>query len=469
MTSKEYVSSLSSRYASSEMSYLFSEHHRIVLFRRLWIALAKGEQKIGLPITDRQIKAMEGCCEEIDLEKIREYETRFRHDVMAHIHAFGDLCPEAKPIIHLGATSSFATDNADMIQMKQALELLVQKLTHVLTLMAQLARKYKDLPCVGYTHFQAAQPTTVGKRICLWLQDFLWDAKEWARQLQSLPFLGAKGATGTQNSFLLLCKGNHAKVKKLEEFLCKEFGFKTLLPIAGQTYTRKLDCNVLHALSCFAASAHKMATDLRLLAHEGEMSEGFGKHQVGSSAMPHKRNPIYSERICGIARFVMALSQNGANTLATQWLERSLDDSSNKRLSMPEAFLGADAILGLLSHLLTHLTVSPASCESNLQKHIPHLVMENILMHAAKEGESRQDVHETLRKIALEMPKSKPLDFLLQKAKALHLTPQEAKRLFSLPSLIGRAPEQVSDFLQNEAVPFLRTQKKRKIPRAPTI
>lgn len=466
---KEFVSPFSSRYASKEMSYLFSEHYRGVLFRKLWIALAKGEKKLGLPITQEQITSMQRHVETIDLKAVREYEKKFRHDVMAHIHAFGDLCPSAKPIIHLGATSSFVTDNADLIQMKEAILLLSQKMAHVLEKMALLSRKNRKVPCVGFTHFQTAQPTTVGKRICLWLQDFLWDAKEWERIVQDLPFLGVKGATGTQNSFLLLFQGNGKKVLQLEKELQKEFGFSTLLPIAGQTYTRKIDVQILHSLSSFAASAHKMATDIRLLAHEGEMVEKSDASQVGSSAMPHKQNPIYAERISGLARFVMSLASNGTNTLSTQWLERSLDDSSNKRLSIPEAFLGADALLNLLAHLLDRLFILPKVCQKHLEKQIPYLVLENLLMHAAQKGEDRQATHEALRKIAKQMPVDASLSSLkeaLQKVEGFRLTRQEEKKLFSPSSLIGRAPEQVDAFLKDEVIPFLKKQRhKKRVPK----
>lgn len=464
--SKEFVSPFSARYASPEMSYLFSAHNRIILFRKLWIALAKGEKKLGLPITQSQISSMQHCIENIDFAKIAEYEKKFRHDVMAHIHAFGDLCPEAKPIIHLGATSTYVTDNADLIQLREGLKLLFQKLVCVIDLMANLVKKYKSSPCLGFTHFQNAQPTTIGKRICLWLQDFALDAKEWERLIGSIPFLGAKGATGTQSSFLLLFNNNHAKVKKLEEFLSKEFNFSHLLPISGQTYTRKLDLIILNALGSFASSAHKMATDIRLLAHEGEMAEFFEKTQVGSSAMPHKRNPIYSERICGISRFVMSLPQNPAQTLATQWLERSLDDSANKRICVPEAFLGTDAILNLLIHLLSKLTVFPQVCMARLKQQIPWLLMENILMKSSQKGGHRQELHEALRKISQELTNKKdPLKFLSEKVQTnpdFHLNAKEIQKLFSTTSLVGRAPEQAEEFLQKEIKPLLLKYRKRK-------
>lgn len=465
---RRYVSPFSARYASEEMSYFFSAHYKISLFRKLWIALAKGEKKLGLPITTAQIAQMEKAAPKIDWDAVAIYEKRFRHDIMAHIHAFGDLCPDAKPIIHLGATSTYVTDNGDLIQMKEALSLLLSKLIHLLRLLSAFAKKYASTPCLGYTHFQSAQPTTIGKRAALWLQDFLADAQEWEQRLLHLPFLGAKGATGTQSSFLSLFRGDQARVEKLEGILAKEFGFQRVLPLSGQTYTRKIDLNILNAFASFAASAHKMATDIRLLAHDGEMAESFEKTQVGSSAMPYKKNPIYSERICGIARFVMSLSQNPLYTTATQWLERSLDDSSNKRLAIPEAFLGADALLNLLIHLVSSLSPSLKTTSQQLQKQLPFLAMENILMAAVQKGGNRQELHEKLRKMALSLSAKKdPLkNFLheVEKDPDFGLSAKEIKPLLSIKALVGMAPEQVRSFLQKEISPFLTRFKKRKSP-----
>ncbi len=456
----EYVSPFSARYISPEMSRLFSAQYKITTFRRLWIALAKAEQKLGLPITKKQIDQMQKHLHKIDFAKAEEYEKRFRHDIMAHIHTFSDQCPDAKPIIHLGATSSYVTDNADLIQLKEALSHLHKKLLHILRLLAKFAQKEASTPCLSYTHFQPAQPTTVGKRACLWLQDFLLDAQDWERQITSLPFLGAKGATGTQASFLSLFDNDESKVLKLESLIAKEFNFTKILPIAGQTYTRKLDLNILNSLASFAASAHKMATDIRLLAHENELLESFTKSQVGSSAMPYKRNPIHSERICGIARFVISLSQNPAYTTATQWLERSLDDSSNRRLAIPEAFLGADALLNLLSHLISHLTVDRKAALAHLQKQIPHLILENILMLAVRKGGDRQTLHEKLRKFSqAALKQSKPLKYLesiIEKDASFHLKRKDLAPLSRVSSLLGRAPEQVKEFLKEEVAPLLR-------------
>lgn len=457
-----YISPFSARYSSPEMSHLFSSQAKIVTFRKLWIALAKAEQKLGLPITAAQIAQMEKAVERIDFAVAHEYEKKFRHDVMAHIHAFGDQCPDAKPIIHLGATSSYVTDNGDLIQMKEALRLLLHKLTHVLRHLKAFAQKHAHAPCLSYTHFQSAQPTTIGKRACLWLQDLLFDAQELERLIDSFPFLGAKGATGTQASFLSLFDNDHNKVQQLERFIAQEFGFTKVLAIAGQTYTRKLDIQVLSALSSFAASCHKLATDVRLLAHDGELVEGFGDSQVGSSAMPYKRNPIYSERICGLARFVISLSQNPAYTAATQWLERSLDDSSNRRLSIPEAFLGADALINLLSHLIEHWEAHPAKSLALLEKQLPQLVMENVLMLATKKGGHRQELHERLRQIAMNAEhQGHPLKYLESEVgkEPFKISHKDLAPLLQATSLIGRAPEQVDHFISSEVDSFLARYK----------
>lgn len=464
---EKYVSPFSARYCSPEISYLFSADFKIKTFRKLWIALAKAEKKFGLPITDKQISQMEAKAEKIDFETIEEYEKKFRHDVMAHIHAFGDLCPDAKPIIHLGATSSYVTDNAELIQLKKALSLLLNKLLFVLQQLANLAEKYSRAPCLSYTHFQPAQPTTIGKRICLWLQDFLLDARDWHRLLEEISFLGVKGATGTQGSFLALFEGDHDTVDELEQTIAKTFGFTKIFAIAGQTYTRKLDLNLLNALESFASSAHKFATDFRLLAHEQEMLEPFGKSQVGSSAMPYKRNPIYCERICGISRFAISLAQNPAYTAATQWLERSLDDSSNRRLCIPEAFLSADAILNLLVHVLSSPEINEKIALVHLEHQLPLLVMENILMEAVKRGASRQKAHEHLRDLSFAaMKKEHPMEALIrsvEKAPEFRLTKTEIEAMANPRKLVGRAPEQVSDFLKTEVHPFLKKHSLKKI------
>jgi adenylosuccinate lyase len=447
------------------MSYLFSQKNKILTFRRLWVSLARHQSRLGLPVTKAQIAQMESHLEEIDFEAAARYEKRFRHDVMAHIHAFGDQCPDARGIIHLGATSCYVTDNADLIIFKEGLHLIEKKLIHVLKLLARFAAKEAKTPCLSYTHYQSAQPTTMGKRACLWLQDFLMDAKDLQRIYEELPFLGVKGATGTQSSFLALFNGNAAKVLKLEKAIAKDFGFTNILPISGQTYSRKIDLNILNAFASFSASAHKMGTDIRLLAHDGELLESFDKSQVGSSAMPYKRNPMYSERICGLARFVISLSQNSTYTAATQWLERSLDDSSNRRLAIPEAFLGMDAVLNLLAHLLEKLQMNKAVALERLKKELPHLVMENIMMKAVKNGGNRQELHETLRRCS-----SKSLDDLIEeiaKNREFHLDRKEIKPLLSIPSLIGMAPIQVREFLKAQVFPFLKKGKRKPVHFAP--
>lgn len=453
MRYQEYESPFSARYASREMSSLFSAKHRAILYRKLWLSLATTEQKLGLRISNKQLEEMQENLETISFETIREYEKRFRHDVMAHIHAFGDVCPNAKPIIHLGATSTFVTDNADLIQIKEALSFLLQKLSLAIRSLSSFVEKYAEIPCLGYTHYQAAQPTTVGKRACLWLQDLLMDALEWERLSRSLPFLGAKGATGTQASFLSLFNGNEEKVQKLEQMIADEFGFEDILPISGQTYTRKIDLQILHALSGFGAGVHKMATDLRLLAHDGEIFEGRGQEQVGSSAMPYKRNPMLSERICSLARFLLSLDQNAAYTLSTQWLERSLDDSANRRISIPEAFLSADSILNILIPLIENLEVVTPTSEKRLQETFHLLATENLLMAAVKKGKSRQELHEKLRILSQEG------DLTADKIAsdpAFGLSREEAREQCDLRRMIGLAPKQAREFVRGPVEIFLK-------------
>lgn len=451
MDHETYVSPFSVRYSSKEMSRLFSPQFKISTFRKLWLSLAKAEKKLGLPITETQIAMMEDNVDKIDFEAAHQYEKRFKHDVMAHIHAFGDQCPEAKPIIHWGATSTFVTDNTDLIQLKNGLQILLGKLVEILKKLVLIAEKEAASACLGFTHYQPAQPTTIGKRFCLWIQDFLIDAEEIERLGSHLPFLGAKGATGTQSSFLTLFDSDSKKVAELEKLIAKDFGFTKILPISGQTYTRKIDLQILHAICSFAATAHKMGTDIRLLAHDGEVFEKSAETQVGSSAMPYKRNPIYSERICGLARFVMSLAQNPTFTLATQWLERTLDDSSNRRFSIPEAFLGADAICNLLIHLIDHLQIDHARSLQNLEKEMTHISMENILMLAVKKGADRQVAHEILRKLSHQKGANI--------AKELGLDPKELAPYLDPLKLIGRAPDQTREFIKNEVSPFILRHK----------
>jgi len=457
-----YQSPLSTRYASQEMSYLFSPHFKFLTWRKLWLALAKGQKTLGLPISDSQIQQMQSALEKIDLSAAREYEKKLRHDVMAHIHAFGDMCPDARGIIHLGATSSYVTDNTDLIQIREALTLLQSKIVQVVRQLHAFAKKHASLCTLSYTHFQSAQPTTVGKRACIWLQDLLMDLEDCEHAAKNLRFLGVKGATGTQASFLSLFEGNHEKVNKLEELVCKEMGFTHLLPIAGQTYTRKQDIRVMAVLSSFASSSHKFATDLRLLAHLKEMEEPFAKTQVGSSAMPYKRNPMRSERICSLARFLISLNENPLYTEATQWLERTLDDSANRRLSLPEAFLTADAIVNLLCNITADLVVYPKVIEQHLRQELPFLATEQILMHAVKKGKDRQVVHERLRIHSLEdsrriKEEGLPSNLLHQIARdpAIGLKEGEIEELTNATHFIGRAIEQTHAFLDDAATSVL--------------
>ena len=433
-----YQTPLVTRYASREMSTLFSEQRRAILYRRLWLALASAQKKLDLKITDQQLKQMENHLEEIPFDRICDLEKEIHHDVMAHILAFGEQCPDAKPIIHLGATSTYVTDNADLILMKEALHLLRQKIFLLLRHLAEFARTHADLACLGFTHYQPAQPTTVGKRACLWLQDLFTDALDWERIATELPFLGAKGATGTQASFLHLFKGDERKVKELELLIAREFGFTKIIPISGQTFPRKIDLTIFQSLASFAAGVHKIATDLRLLAHDGEIREQFAKQQVGSSAMPYKRNPIYSERLCSLARYLLALVQNPAYTLATQWLERSLDDSANRRIVIPEAFLTADALLNILISLIPNLQVDREQVQKHLEENMHHLIMEHQMMEGVQQGGDRQQLHERLRQ-GEEMEST----------------------AVNIESLIGRAPNQVREFLKDQIDPFLKKESKR--------
>lgn len=422
------------------MQHIFSPHFKYSTWRKLWVALAKAEKEMGLPITSDQIKELEAKIDKVDYALARTYEKELKHDVMAHIHAYGDQCPLAKGILHMGATSAFVTDNTDLIQMKEGLFLLQNKLSYLLQIMGQLAEKYASLSTLSYTHLQPAQPTTVGKRICLWLQDFLFDFKDLIERQESLQFLGLKGATGTQASFVRLFDGNEDKAEKLDQLLAKEMGFDHLFTISGQTYTRKQDMRILSVLEGLAASAHKCATDLRLLAHMEEFREPLGKNQVGSSAMPHKQNPIYAERACALARFLISLSTNGAYTLATQWLERSLDDSANRRLTIPEAFLTADSLLSLMIHLFSNPQINQAAITKNLQEKLPLLAKENILMESVKKGKDRQKIHELLRTD--------------QNLKETGLSEEELAICFKPDT--GRASAQVGAFLKKEVAPLLK-------------
>lgn len=419
------------------MLRIFSAQTKYSTWRKLWVALAKAEKALGFPITDKQISALEKHIEKIDFERVAEIEEKTHHDVMAHLHAFGEDCPEAKGILHLGATSAYLTDNTDLIQMQMGMKILLKKLSELLSLLASLAEEYAAFPTIAYTHFQPAQPTSVGKRICLWLQDFLVDAQDMHSRLEDLHFLGIKGATGTQASFMILFDHDISKIQKLEQLVAREMGFSKIFPITGQTYPRKQDVRILDTLQGVAGSAHKCATDLRLLSHMREMSEGRGEKQVGSSAMPHKQNPIYAERVCGLARFLISLCQNPSYTLATQWLERSLDDSAGRRMYISEAFLTADAIIALMLQIFRHIRIDSKKIENHLQEYLPMLALENILMFAVKKGKDRQEVHEKLRKDPSQAKKI---------AEEFGLSSAEIEKCFRIE--MGTAAYQVKEFLK---------------------
>jgi adenylosuccinate lyase len=436
------------------MSYFFSPQYKFTSWRRLWVALAIAQKKLGLNITDKQIAELKKNVENIDFNKAEAYEKKFHHDVMAHIHAYGDQCFDAKGIIHLGSTSCYVTDNGELIQMREGLNLLNEKLLLLISHLSAFAKKYASIPTLAYTHFQPAQPTTVGKRASLWLQDFLFDVKDLDALLKNFPFLGLKGATGNQSSFLELFDGKEKKVEELEKLVAKEMGFEQVFPITGQTYPRKQDLRILNVLTGIAVSAHKCCTDLRLLAHLREIQEPHETSQIGSSAMPYKKNPILCERVCGLARFLISLSENTAYTAALQWLERTLDDSSNRRLSLSEAFLTADSILNLLLHIFSKLTIFPTVIQNHLQEALPLIATEHILMIAVKKGKDRQKVHERLRLHA----EGDPQDLLntIANDPAIGLSKKELEEIVKSETFTGRAASQVHAFIEQEVAPLLK-------------
>ena len=389
---------LAARYASAAMTRLWSDNHRYRLWRQTWLALAESEAELGLPISAGQLAEMRANLEPIDFAKAADYERRMRHDVFAHLHTFGDACPSARPILHLGATSAFVTDNADLVLIRESLDLLIARLTTVIERLATRALETKDLVCLGRTHLQPAQPTTIGKRICLWIHDLLLDLEELTHRRKLLRARGVKGTTGTQASFLELFGGDHARVRRLDELVAAKLGFHSSYEVTGQTYTRKVDSQVVAALAGLSESTHKAGNDLRLAAAWGELEEPFEQEQVGSSAMPYKRNPMRAERMCGLARFVMGLAVTAGQTAATQWLERTLDDSAPRRLVLPQAFLAADAQLVLYANIAGGLVVLPGGIRRNLDAHLPFLASEKILMAATTAGGDRQELHEALRR-----------------------------------------------------------------------
>ncbi len=458
-----YSNPLIERYASRTMSAIFSPDFKFGAWRNLWIALAESEQQLGLPITDEQIEEMKRHATDIDYEAARSYETQTRHDVMAHVLTYGEQCPKAKPIIHLGATSAYVGDNTDLIQMREASRLLIRRMTPLIEALRAFALSHKELPCLGYTHFQPAQLTTVGKRAALWLQDVLMDCEALLDFEQWLPFRGVKGTTGTQASFLNLFNGDHEAVKKLDAAVAKQMGFARVLPITGQTYSRKIDARIGAILSGIAESLHKIANDIRLLQHLKELEEPFEKKQIGSSAMAYKRNPMRSERLTALARFLLSLSSSPAMTAAEQWFERTLDDSANKRLVIPQAFLTADACLIVAHNICEGLVVYPRVIEKRIHAELPFMATENIIMESVKRGGDRQELHERIRVHSMEAGnrvklEGKPND-LLERIIAdptFKMNRDELDSLLNLREFVGRAPEQTEEFIAASVDPLLQ-------------
>lgn len=458
-----YQNPLTGRYAGKEMSYNWSPQKKHSTWRKLWIALAESEKELGLDITDEQIAEMKAHIEDIDFEAAAAKEAELRHDVMSHIHVFGALCPKARPIIHLGATSCFVTDNTELIQMRDGLKIVLGKLAKVIELLAKFAGENKDMPTLGFTHYQPAQLTTLGKRFALYLQDFVMDAQRVREEIRLIPFRGVKGTTGTQASFMELFQGDEDKVRTLDKLVSNRMGFDSSIALSGQTYTRKVDFNVLNVLAGIAASAYKMCGDIRLLANLKEIEEPFGKSQVGSSAMAYKRNPMRSERVCSLSRYLMNLPANAAMTHSTQWFERTLDDSANRRIVLGEAFLTADVVLSLVANIVDGLQVWPQVIHSRIMSELPFMATENILMEAVKAGGDRQDLHEAIRSHSMEAAKvvkaeGKPNDLMERLAK----DPLFAKvaphfnEMLDPAKFIGRAPSQVTDYLEGTVKDLLK-------------
>ena len=457
-----YIHPLTDRYASPQMQEVFSPIRKFGTWRRLWLALAESQAELGLDISDEALTQMRAALDTIDLEAAAEYERRFRHDVMAHVHLFGDAAPAARAVIHLGATSAFIGDNTDLILHREALLLTLNRVVRCISALAIFAEDYASLPTLAYTHFQPAQPTTVGKRATLWGQDLLLDLEELEHRISSLRFRGVRGTTGTQASFLELFNGDHGKVDALDAAVGLRMGFESSYSLSGQTYPRKVDFAVQSTLAGVATSLSKMAHDWRILAHLGEVEEPFEAEQIGSSAMPYKRNPMRSERICALARHVIVLAQNPAFTAATQWLERTLDDSANRRISIPDAFMALDGCLVLAENVAKGLTVNPKVVEKNLSEHLPFMATETILMRATARGGDRQDLHERIRQHSIEattmMKEGNSETDLLQRIaedKAFDISAKELAELVNPKRFVGRAPEQVAHFLREHVTPML--------------
>ena len=466
MNTDRYVSPLSERYASKEMQYIFSPDMKFRTWRKLWIALAETERELGLNITQEQIDEMKAHADDINYDVAKERERQVRHDVMSHVYAFGVQCPKAKGIIHLGATSCYVGDNTDIIVMTEALKLVKKKLVNVIAELSAFADKYKDQPTLAFTHFQPAQPTTVGKRATLWTQEFLLDLEDLEYVLGTMKLLGSKGTTGTQASFLELFDGDQETIDKIDPMIAEKMGFKECYPVSGQTYSRKVDTRVLNILAGIAASAHKMSNDIRLLQHLKEVEEPFEKSQIGSSAMAYKRNPMRSERIASLSRYVMVDALNPAITSATQWFERTLDDSANKRLSIPEGFLAIDGILDLCLNVVDGLVVYPKVIEKHMMAELPFMATENIMMDAVKAGGDRQELHERIRELSMEAGKTVKVEGkdnnlleLIAADPAFNLSLEDLQRSMDPKKYIGRAKEQTERFVNTVVQPILDSHK----------
>ena len=466
MNTDRYVSPLSERYASKEMQYIFSPDMKFRTWRKLWIALAETERELGLNITQEQIDEMKAHADDINYDVAKERERQVRHDVMSHVYAFGVQCPKAKGIIHLGATSCYIGDNTDIIVMTEALKLVRKKLVNVIAELSKFAAQYKDQPTLAFTHFQPAQPTTVGKRATLWTQEFLMDLEDLEYVLSTMKLLGSKGTTGTQASFLELFDGDQETIDKIDPMIAEKMGFKSCYPVSGQTYSRKVDTRVLNILAGIAASAHKMSNDIRLLQHLKEVEEPFEKSQIGSSAMAYKRNPMRSERIASLSRYVMIDALNPAITSATQWFERTLDDSANKRLSVPEGFLAIDGILDLCLNVVDGLVVYPKVIEKRLMSELPFMATENIMMDAVKAGGDRQELHERIRELSMEAGKNVKVEGkdnnlleLIAADPAFNLTLEDLQKSMDPSRYTGRAKEQTEAFIANVVQPVLDAHK----------
>lgn len=459
MVDSKYDNPLVTRYASDEMNEIWSAPRKFRTWRQLWVWLAEAEAELGLDISDEQIAELRAHVDDIDWALAERYERKLRHDVMAHVHTYGDACPRARGIIHLGATSCYVTDNTDLMLIRDSLTLVRQRLLAVVDGLAMFAAQYRDLACLGYTHFQPAQPTTVGKRACLWAYDLVQDLEEVEARLAALRARGVKGTTGTQASFLELFQGDHEKVRKLDQSVAQRSGFAGSYPVTGQTYSRKVDSQVMATLSGIAQSAAKAATDLRLLQHLKEIEEPFEQDQIGSSAMAYKRNPMRAERICGLARFVISLESSAAQTLATQWLERTLDDSANRRLTLPQAFLAVDSILLLYQNVVSGLVVYPRVVAQHLAAELPFMATENILMAGVAAGGDRQDLHERIRQhsqsaAAQVKQEGRPNDLLARLASDPAFAGIDVSNLLASESHTGRARQQVDEFLRDVLAPW---------------